>query len=86
MMSSRPITRGHKPTASQESNTLSTMSEVSCTTTLSIESEFTAGCKEEERLEDFNEDKENVAEWRSDNEETVGVVVVAGTAGEKEKR
>ena len=86
MMSSRPITRGHKPSASQDSNTLSTMSEVSCTTTLSIESEFTEGCKEEERLEDFTEDKENVAESRSDNEETVDVVVVVRTVGEEEKR
>lgn len=46
MMSSRnnrftytPITRGHKPTASQESNTLSTMSEVSAITTVSLDSE-----------------------------------------------
>ena len=91
MMSSRhnrmvytPITRGHKPTASQESNTLSTMSEVSCTTTLSMESEVevTEGCKEEERLEDFIEDNENGDGWRSDSEETV----VVGTAGEVEKR
>ena len=84
MMSSRLITRGHKPTASQESNTLSTMSEVSCTTTLSMESEVevTEGFKDEESLEDFNEDNENGDGWRSDSEETV----VVGTAGDNEKR
>jgi shingomyelin synthase len=32
-----PMTRGHKPTASQESNTLSTMSQASCTTNLSLD-------------------------------------------------
>ena len=81
-----PITRGHKPTASQESNTLSTMSEVSCTTTMSMESEVevTEGCKEEERLEDFIEDNENG--WRSDSEETLDTMVVVRTAGEEEKR
>merc|ERR1719481_1853020 len=74
-----PITRGHKPTASQESNTLSTMSEVSCTTTLSMESE---GCRDEERLQDFTEESANEKNigWRSDSEETVDtVVVVMGT-------
>ena len=55
-----PITRGHKPTASQESNTLSTMSEVSCTTTLSMESVGTEECKDEDRLEDLTEENENV--------------------------
>ena len=60
-----PITRGHKPTASQESNTLSTMSEVSCTTTLSMESEVTEEYKDEDRLEDFTEEQENGVGWRS---------------------
>merc|ERR1740124_387109 len=89
MMSSRPnrmvytpITRGHKPTASQESNTLSTMSEVSCTTTLSMESEVEVTDKEEESLEDFIEDNENDDGWRCDSEETV----VVGTAGDDAKR
>ena len=74
-----PITRGHKPTASQESNTLSTMSEVSCTTTLSLESGVTDGGKEDDRLEDFTEEQDKGIGWRSDSEETVDTVVVAGT-------
>lgn len=74
-----PITRGHKPTASQESNTLSTMSEVSCTTTLSLESGVTDGGKEDDRLEDFTEEQGKGIGWRSDSEETVDTVVVAGT-------
>ena len=80
-----PITRGHKPTASQESNTLSTMSEVSCTTTLSMESGVTEECKDEDRLEDFTEEQENGVEWRS--EETVDTVVMVGAGvGEADKR
>ena len=81
-----PITRGHKPTASQESNTLSTMSEVSCTTTLSIEAE---GCRDEERLQDFTEESGNEKNigWRSDSEETVDtVVVVMGTHKDQDSR
>lgn len=77
-----PITRGHKPTASQESNTLSTMSEVSCTTTLSMESE---GCRDR----DFNEEPDNDKNmsWRSDSEETVDtVVVVMGSNKDQDSR
>jgi len=82
-----PITRGHKPTASQESNTLSTMSEVSCTTTLSMESGVTEGGKEEDRLEDFTEEHEDNMGWRSGSEETVDTVVVVGAGkGESDKR
>ena len=74
-----PITRGHKPTASQESNTLSTMSEVSCTTTLSMESGVTEEAKENDRLEDFNEEQEKGIGSRSVSEETMDtVVMVAG--------
>ena len=53
-----PITRGHKPTASQESNTLSTMSEVSCTTILSSTTEG-EGDRDDDRLEDFKEEQEH---------------------------
>eukprot|EP00092_Neocalanus_flemingeri_P033396 GFUD01036312.1.p1 GENE.GFUD01036312.1~~GFUD01036312.1.p1 ORF type:complete len:468 (+),score=135.91 GFUD01036312.1:459-1862(+) len=82
-----PITRGHKPTPSQESNTLSTMSEVSCTTTISMESEVTEGCKEEERLEDFTEEEEKGIGWRSGSEETLDTVVMVGAGkGELDKR
>ena len=80
-----PITRGHKPTASQESNTLSTMSEVSCTTTLSMESGVTEECKDEDRLEDFTEEQKNGVGWRSESEETVDTVVGAGM-GESDTR
>ena len=51
-----PITRGHKPTASQESNTLSTMSEVSCTTTLSASTDNDS--RDDDRLSDFREETE----------------------------
>jgi len=81
-----PITRGHKPTASQESNTLSTMSEVSCTTTLSMESE---GGGDEERLQDFTEERNNDKNlgWRSDSEETVDtVVMVSGNHKDQDSR
>ena len=81
-----PITRGHKPTASQESNTLSTMSEVSCTTTLSMESE---GGRDEERLQDFTEEPNNDKNlgWRSDSEETVDtVVMVSGNHKDQDSR
>eukprot|EP00092_Neocalanus_flemingeri_P037005 GFUD01040288.1.p1 GENE.GFUD01040288.1~~GFUD01040288.1.p1 ORF type:complete len:455 (-),score=125.05 GFUD01040288.1:269-1633(-) len=72
-----PITRGHKPTPSQESNTLSTMSEVSCTTTLSMESEVTEGCM------DFTEEEGE----SNGSEETVDTVGVVGAGnGELEKR
>ena len=82
-----PITRGHKPTASQESNTLSTMSEVSCTTTLSMESEVTEECKDEDRLEDFTEEQENGVGWRSESEQTWDTVVLVGAGiGESDKR
>jgi len=79
-----PITRGHKPTASQESNTLSTMSEVSCTTTLSLDSEVGA------RLGGFLEEGEQggVANYRSGSEETVDTVI-ANTAyrgGKEDKK
>jgi len=80
-----PITRGHKPTASQESNTLSTMSEVSCTTTLSMESSVADACKDDERLEDFGEEEEGGIGWRSDSEETVDTVVAVANAN-SEKR
>ena len=36
----QPRERGHKPTPSQESNTLSHMSEVSCYTTVSSDSDW----------------------------------------------
>ena len=73
-----PITRGHKPTASQESNTLSTMSEVSCTTTLSAS---TDGSKDDDRLSDFKEESEDQGMgWRSDSEETVDTVVVVAAS------
>ena len=82
-----PITRGHKPTASQESNTLSTMSEVSCTTTLSMESGVTEECKAEDRLEDFTEEQKNGVGWRSESEKSVDTVVVVGAGmGESDKR
>lgn len=72
-----PITRGHKPTASQESNTLSTMSEVSCTTTLSAS---TDGSKDDDRLSDFREESEDQGMgWRSGSEETVDTVVLAAS-------
>ena len=81
-----PITRGHKPTASQESNTLSTMSEVSCTTTLSGTTDGRSG-REDDRLSDFREESEDQGMgWRSGSEETVDTVVVASartTATEK---
>ena len=81
-----PITRGHKPTASQESNTLSTMSEVSCTTTLSGTTDGSSG-REDDRLSDFREESEDQGMgWRSGSEETVDTVVVASartTATEK---
>jgi len=52
-----PITRGHKPTPSQESNTLS---EASCTTTISTESGTISPTyreeDEEDRLHDFQDD------------------------------
>lgn len=71
-----PITRGHKPSASQESNTLSTMSEVSCVTTVSSEAEA-----REERMGDFREEEERgVAFYRSSSEETVDTVVAVTTA------
>jgi hypothetical protein len=44
------------------------MSEVSCTTTLSMESVGTEECKDEDRLEDLTEENENVVCWRSDFE------------------
>jgi len=68
-----PITRGHKPTASQESNTLSTMSEVSCTTILSS----TTDGEGEDRLEDFKEEQERSMGWRSGSDETIDTVVAA---------
>jgi shingomyelin synthase len=73
-----PITRGHKPTASQESNTLSTMSEVSCTTTVSMDSSD-AGERQgvEQRLEDFAEEGGGGNMWRSGSQETVDTVVTA---------
>jgi len=84
-----PITRGHKPTASQESNTLSTMSEVSCVTTVS---EVSEGCERlgerlgelgevGERLGDFREEEERGSMYRSGSEETVDTVVAVNTAG-----
>ena len=73
-----PITRGHKPTASQESNTLSTMSEVSCTTTLSSTTDG-EGDRTEDRLEDFKEEQEHSIGWRSGSEETIDTVVAAVT-------
>jgi len=82
-----PITRGHKPTASQESNTLSTMSEVSCTTTLSMESGVTEEAKENDRLEDFNEEQEKGIGSRSVSEETMDtVVMVAGDNREESEQ
>jgi len=72
-----PITRGHKPTASQESNTLSTMSEVSCVTTVSMESE--AERDPEGRLQDFQEEDERCV-YRSGSEETVDTVVAVSSA------
>jgi len=81
-----PITRGHKPTASQESNTLSTMSEVSCTTTLSgtTDTDSGAGDGHHDRLSDFRELEEGEAAgggmgWRSGSEETVDTVVMAAS-------
>jgi len=75
-----PITRGHKPTASQESNTLSTMSEVSCTTTLSGTTDGSSG-REDDRLSDFREEVEDHPGmgWRSGSEETVDTVVAAAS-------
>jgi len=73
-----PITRGHKPTASQESNTLSTMSEVSCTTTLSSTTDGEED-RTEDRLEDFKEEQEHCMGWRSGSEETIDTVVAAVT-------
>ena len=70
-----PITRGHKPTASQESNTLSTMSEVSCTTTLSSTTD--GETDRDDRLEDFKEEQEQSMGWRSGSEETIDTVVAA---------
>lgn len=89
-----PITRGHKPTASQESNTLSTMSEVSCVTTVSLESEGPGGRLDPEaRLTDFREEEEGERglSYRSGSEETVDTVVAVTSAtklraGEAEKR
>ena len=72
-----PITRGHKPTASQESNTLSTMSEVSCTTTLSSTTD--GETDRDDRLEDFKEEQEHSIGWRSGSEETIDTVVAAST-------
>jgi len=72
-----PITRGHKPTASQESNTLSTMSEVSCVTTVSMESETERD--PEARLQDFREEDERCV-YRSGSEETVDTVVAVSSA------
>jgi len=77
-----PITRGHKPTASQESNTLS---EVSCSTTLSgTSTESGAGETERgdhDRLSDFREEEEHSSGmgWRSGSEETVDTVVNAAS-------
>merc|ERR1712213_172227 len=78
-----PITRGHKPTASQESNTLSTMSEVSCVTTVSMDSE--AGADPEGRLADFREEEERCV-YRSGSEETVDTVVAVSSAKKQENR
>lgn len=77
-----PITRGHKPTASQESNTLS---EVSCTTTLSGASTDSGAVDTEradhDRLSDFREEEEHSSGmgWRSGSEETVDTVVNAAS-------
>lgn len=77
-----PITRGHKPTASQESNTLS---EVSCSTTLSgTSTESSPGETERgdlDRLSDFREEEEHSSGmgWRSGSEETVDTVVNAAS-------
>jgi len=78
-----PITRGHKPTASQESNTLSTMCEVSCVTTVSMDSE--AGADPEGRLADFREEEERCV-YRSGSEETVDTVVAVSSAKKQENR
>lgn len=77
-----PITRGHKPTASQESNTLSTMSEVSCITTVSEDSEPVEGARDPvERLADFREEEERSGLGaRSGSEETVDTVVTVRAA------
>jgi len=79
-----PINRGHKPTPSQESNTLSTMSEVSCTTTVSMESAGTEESQEAGRLEDFTEEREERMGWRSGSEETVDTVVAVAAASVRE--
>ena len=75
-----PITRGHKPTASQESNTLS---EVSCTTTLSGTSTDSGETErgDQDRLSDFREEEEHSSGmgWRSGSEETVDTVVNAAS-------
>ena len=77
-----PITRGHKPTASQESNTLS---EVSCSTTLSGTSTESGPGETErgdlDRLSDFREEDEHSSGmgWRSGSEETVDTVVMAAS-------
>jgi len=74
-----PITRGHKPTASQESNTLSTMSEVSCTTMLSGTTDESSG-RDDDRLSDFREESEDQGMgWRSGSEETVDTVVAVAS-------
>ena len=80
--SSLDLPRGHKPTASQESNTLSTMSEVSCVTTVSEVSEVGERLGEVgERLGDFREEEERGSMYRSGSEETVDTVVAVNTAG-----
>lgn len=85
-----PITRGHKPTASQESNTFSINSEASCITNVSTDSEVGPIMDSEKRMREFHEtDGRRVS--RSGSEETVDTVVtVAATknykAGENEKR
>jgi len=83
-----PITRGHKLTPSQESNTLSTMSEVSCTTTVSMESGVTEEGKENDRLDEFKEEQENGIRSRSVSEETMNTVVMVAVdnRGDSEKR
>lgn len=88
-----PITRGHKPTASQESNTFSTTSETSCYTTLSVDSEADQADKEADaRLEELEDvEVEDRGVYRSESEETVDTVVTVAVnrnleAGERDKR
>lgn len=86
-----PITRGHKPTASQESNTFSTTSEASCITTLSLDSE--AGqiqAREEGRVPGVPGEEGGLVS-RSGSEETVDTVITVKDnknhkAGETDKR